>query len=258
MITFANSLQNYCIKFIKNRIIIIAKKLKALLLSAGLGTRLRPLTFTTPKCLVEINGEPLLINWLKKLEEVRCDEVLINTHYLSSQVEKVIQKWEGGNMKITISYEKELLGTAGTLRKNLTLFKNSDTLFIHADNYTDLNLKEFLDSFYKKNEKCLLSMVTFLSKQPERCGVIKTDSNGVLKEYFEKVPNPPSNIANGAIFAFDEKFLEIFSAMSPSYLDFCGEIIPKLKGKIQTYFTNSLFIDIGTPSSLKLAQKLFK
>ena len=78
------------------------------------------------------------------------------------------------------------------------------------------------------------------------------------EEYFEKVSNPPSKIANGAIFAFDEKFLEIFSSMSPSYTDFCGEIIPELKGKIQTYFTNCLFIDIGTPNSLKLAQNLSK
>ncbi len=256
MITFANSLQNYCIKFIKNRIIIIAKKLKALLLSAGLGTRLRPLTFTTPKCLVEINGEPLLINWLKKLEGIECDEVIINTHYLPSQVEKTIQEWGQKNLKITIVHEEKLLGTAGTLRKNLKLFKSCDTLLIHADNYTNLNLKDFLNSFYKRNKKCLLSMVTFKTSSPEKCGVVKTDKNGILKEYFEKVSNPPSNIANGAIFAFDEEFLEIFASMSPSYTDFCGDIVPELKDIIQTYFTNCLFIDIGTPSSLKLAQNL--
>ena len=68
------------------------KKIRALLLSAGFGTRLRPLTYKIPKCLVEINGESLLVNWLKKLENIGCDEVLINTHYRSSQVNKVIEK----------------------------------------------------------------------------------------------------------------------------------------------------------------------
>ena len=221
-----------------------------------MGKRLRPLTLKTPKCLVEINGEPLLINWLKKLEKIDCDEVIINTHHLPSQVEKVIKEWGQNKFKIQIIYEKNLLGTAGTLRKNLKFFKSCETLLIHSDNYTELNLKDFLDSFHKRNKKCLLSMVTFLTSTPEKCGVVKTDENGILKEYFEKVSNPPSKVANGAIFAFDEKFLEIFSSMSSSHTDFCGDIVPELKGKIQTYFTNCLFIDIGTPSSLKLAQNL--
>ena len=210
----------------------------------------------TPKCLVEFNGEPLLINWLKKLEEIGFDEVLINTHYLSSKVEKTIQEWDQKSLRVTTIYEDKLLGTAGTLRKNISFFKNCDILFIHADNYTNLNLKDFLNSFHKRNKQCLLSMVTFLTSQPESCGVVKVDANGVLTDYFEKVSNPPTNLANGAIFAFDENFLEIFSSMPKNYSDFCGEIIPNLKGKIQTYFTNSIFIDIGTPSSLKLAQNL--
>ena len=70
------------------------KKIRALLLSAGFGTRLRPLTNKIPKCLVKINEESLLINWLNKLEIIGCDEVLINTHYLSSQVDIVIKNWD--------------------------------------------------------------------------------------------------------------------------------------------------------------------
>ena len=59
-------------------------KIKALLLSAGFGTRLRPITNQIPKCLVDINGQSLLLNWLYKLEKIGCNEVLINTHYLDS------------------------------------------------------------------------------------------------------------------------------------------------------------------------------
>ena len=56
--------------------------IKVLLLSAGLGTRLRPLTLKTPKCLVKINDKPLLEHWLNKIEEINCKEVIVNTHYL--------------------------------------------------------------------------------------------------------------------------------------------------------------------------------
>ena len=100
------------------------KKIRALLLSAGFGTRLRPLTYKIPKCLVEINGESLLVNWLKKLENIGCDEVLINTHYRSSQVNKVIEKWNQKKLKVRTVFEEKLLGTAGTLRANSDFFEN--------------------------------------------------------------------------------------------------------------------------------------
>ena len=103
-----------------------------------------------------------------------------------------------------------------------------------------------------------MSMVTFQTNNPEECGIVKTDSEGILQEYYEKIPNPPSNIANGAIFAFDENFLDFFSLMPPIYNNFCADIVPQLKGKIQTYFTNTLFIDIGTPKSLKSAREFSK
>ena len=76
------------------------KKIKVLLLSAGLGTRLKPITEKIPKCLVEINGEKLLLNWLNKLENSGCDEVLINTHYLSKQVNEVVKNWESKNLSV--------------------------------------------------------------------------------------------------------------------------------------------------------------
>lgn len=255
MIILLNSPLNFYIKFYKSFFPIIKKKLKALLLSAGLGTRLRPLTLNTPKCLMKINDEELLINWLNKLEKVGCNEVLINTHYLYQRVEEVLKKWNKSNLKITTVYEEQLLGTAGTLRKNLNFFKNANVLLIHADNYTNLDLSEFLNSFYKRNRKCLLSMVTFTTNNPKECGIVQVDDEGIMQNYFEKTLNPPSNIANGAIFAFEENFLDFFSLMPPTYNDFCADIVPQLKGKIQTYYTNSILIDIGRLDSLKLARK---
>ena len=232
------------------------KKLKALLLSAGFGTRLRPLTYETPKCLVEINGEKLLINWLKKLEKIGCDEVLINTHYLSEQVDEVLINWNPKKLKIKTVYEEQLLGTAGTLRKNSDFFKNSIGLLIHVDNFTNLNLNDFLKKHYSRKEHCIISMVTFKSENPKECGIVEVDKDNIMINYHEKVKDPPSNLANGAIFAFDDIFMDYFLPL-PDYRDnFCADIVPLLKGRIQTYFTNGFFLDIGTPRSLKLANEL--
>ena len=91
--------------------------MKALLLCAGYGTRLYPITKNKPKCLVEIDGKPVLDFWLKKLIEMNIKDVLINTHFLAEKVEKYVRK-VNYPLNINLVYEKKLLGTAGTLKAN--------------------------------------------------------------------------------------------------------------------------------------------
>ena len=85
------------------------KPIRALLLSAGLGTRLRPITLKIPKCLVEIKGKPILGDWLDKLENLGTEKVLINTHYLSEQVDKFIDSQHNRNIEISKFYEKNCM-----------------------------------------------------------------------------------------------------------------------------------------------------
>ena len=232
------------------------KKIKALLLAAGYGTRLKPITLTTPKCLVKINGQPLLINWLDKLESIGCEEVLINTHYLSKEVEKTLSNWNNEKIKIKTVFEEKLLGTGGTLQNNIDFFDDCIGLIIHADNFTTLDLEKLLNSHFQRDPISILTMLTFKTDRPKDCGVVITNKNGLLLDYFEKVNNPPSNIANGAVFVFEKSFLKFLENLEINYKDFCKDLIPKLKGKIQTYFTNSIFIDIGTPQSLEKANTI--
>ena len=101
-------------------------------------------------------------------------------------------------------------------------------------------------------------MITFKTENPKECGIVEVDENKVLINYFEKVENPPTNIANGAIFAFNDSFIEYFLSLPIKSNNFCADVVPQLKGKVQTYFTNSFFIDIRNPKSLELARKLNK
>ena len=95
--------------------------MKAFLMAAGLGTRLRPITNTIPKCMVPIQGKPLLAWWMDLFEKHGVSDVLINTHYLPESVRKFIDFYNKNpehHTKMIESYEPILLGSAGTLRKN--------------------------------------------------------------------------------------------------------------------------------------------
>ena len=230
--------------------------LRALLLAAGLGTRLRPITEKIPKCLVEVAGEPLLGRWLRQLEAVCCEAVLINTHYLSDQVETFLQERPPTAMCVQTIHEPELLGTAGTLLANQAFFNDATGLLIHADNAMDGDLQGLLNSHAARPEECLLTMLTFCTDQPRSCGIVATDGRGVVRAFHEKVSDAPSNCANGALYSFDPDFLAYCGSMNPQPTDFSTEVIPHLMGRIHTWHTSMPYLDIGSPLALQAAQGL--
>ncbi len=231
------------------------KNLKAILLSAGYGTRLRPETLKKPKCLIELNEKPLLEIWLDKLSELGYSEDLINTHYLSEQIEEFLSNYRSVSMQITTSYEKKLLGTAGTLMHNLE-FIEADTIFIHADNFTTSNLDGLIKAHKNKSKDCLLTMLIFRTNSPKSCGIVEINKKGIVENFYEKVNNPPSNLANGAIYIFNEELVDWLKLQKRQLTDFSNDVLPYLTGKIQTWYTREFFIDIGTPESLKIARKI--
>ena len=167
--------------------------MRAILLAAGLGTRLRPLTEIIPKCLVSINNKPLLEIWLDRLSQADIGPILINTHYLAIQVEEFVRKSKFKN-NIEIKNEKKLKGTAGTLIDNIEFLKNEDGMLIHADNYCLANLEEFKASHQNRPTECLLTMMIFKTEEPSACGIVELDSRGVVIGFHEKVKNPPSSL----------------------------------------------------------------
>ena len=234
------------------------KPIKSLLLAAGLGTRLRPITLKKPKCLVEIGNKPLLYHWFEKLDNINIDSILINTHYLSKQVEDFLETQKDRNFKLTKIFEEELLGTAGTLIANIEFFKNSIGLLIHADNFSNFDLNKLLEAHKSKPNNCLLTMLTFNTDNPSNCGIVEVDEKSILRKFYEKVKKPPCQKANAAIYVFEDDFLKWLLKNSPNAKDFSTEIIPKLIGKIYTYHTDETYIDIGTIEALKIARQFAK
>ncbi len=235
----------------------MSKSLKAILLSAGLGTRLKPLTENIPKCLVEVDNVPMIERWLSHLEELGCDATLVNTHYLHEKVSDFLLNRKSSKMLIKESYEKNLLGTAGTLISNLDFFFDSEILMIHCDNFTNFNLLNLIKANKEKPKDCYFTMLTFDTLSPEKCGIVERDENMVVKGFYEKVSKPPTKVANAAIYIFDSSFVKKLKEDMPYAFDFSTEIIPKFLGRIYSYHTKDFFIDIGTKENLSNAKEFF-
>ena len=234
------------------------KPVKGLLLSAGFGTRLRPLTAKIPKCLLKVGNKTILERWINSLELIGCESAIVNTHYLSNQVEDFVKEnYKNWAIDLKIKYEKKLLGTAGTLIKNRKFFKDATCLMLHTDNATKFNLRPMLEAHKKRNKDSLITMLTFTTDSPENCGIVNVDKYGIVTSFEEKVKNPNGNKANGAIYLFDNELFDFINNFESMPVDFSIDVIPKLIGRITTYHTEERFIDIGTPESYNLSQDIW-
>ncbi len=229
---------------------------KAILLCAGLGKRLRPLTDKIPKPLMSINGKPLLSIWLDRLSQFGFESFLINSHYLHEQIESFIETSIYKN-SIKYCYEKKILGTAGTILKNSN-FLNEGGLVIHADNYCMANFKEFVDVHNNRPESCSMTMMTFKTSSPEKCGIVEIDEKKIVKNFYEKDPYAKGSVANAAIYCLSADMISEIKNKYSSCSDFSTEILPHFMNRIYTYHTKEIVIDIGSPEDYKMAIDLDK
>ncbi|MDP3182267.1 MAG: sugar phosphate nucleotidyltransferase [Desulfobaccales bacterium] len=114
--------------------------MKAAILAAGLGTRLRPLTYTLPKVLLPVLNRPLLGLWLAQLEAAGFTRVAVNTHHLASLVDRFLASEGAGGLDLKVRHEPEISGTGGGLRKLGEILEEGPFLAVNGDILTDLNL----------------------------------------------------------------------------------------------------------------------
>jgi mannose-1-phosphate guanylyltransferase len=231
--------------------------MKVILLAAGFGTRLRPLTNNLPKCLVPIKGNPLLQIWLENLVEAGLNTILINTHYLPLQVEDFINKSKFKD-KCILKYEENLLGTAGTLLANANFINDEDCMLIHADNYCLADINLFIKAHNNRPNHCLMSMMTFRTDNPSSCGIVEIDKENVVIGFHEKVLLPPGNLANGAVYILSLELLNHIRAKFSNAIDFSTQVLPFLVGRIYAYEISETFIDIGTPETYSIANSSYE
>jgi mannose-1-phosphate guanylyltransferase len=227
--------------------------MRALLLCAGLGTRLRPITNHIPKVLVPINAKPLLTYWLENLSNIGIEKFLINSSYLHNQIKAYVDNSPYKD-KIKLSYEKKLLNTGGSLLSNRDFFQEEDCMLIHADNLSFCDYKAFIKAHYNRPKACEITMMLFKSDRPSSCGIVELNERGVVIDFFEKVENPPSNLANGAVYICTPAVIDFMESLKKEEIDFSLEVLPHFIGRIYTFLNDTYHRDIGTVESYALAQ----
>ena len=232
--------------------------MNVVLLAAGLGTRLSPLTDILPKCMMPIHDKPLLLYWLKILDNEYIDEIIVNTHYLSDVVTKFLSNSIFDKYKITIDYEPSLLMTGGTVLKHKSMYKNDGLLVAHADNLTSFDIKDFIHAHINKPSSCVMTMMTFVTDEPENCGVVKINNDGIVTSFYEKVSNPPTKLANGAVYIIDSEVMDFMNSLNKDIIDFSTEVLPYFIGRIFTYENIDIHIDIGTCKRYKKSLESYK
>lgn len=230
--------------------------MKGLILAAGFGTRLGQLTQQTPKALIRVGDKPILDHNIQKLLEIGITEILVNTHYLAKQVESYLVTQDYPATLETV-FEPKLLGTAGTMQANLDFFGVGDFLVMHGDNYFTSSLSSLVEAHMSRTAKTEMTMATFDTKNPELYGTVVTDNAGVVIDFFEKNKNSTSLKANAAIYIFSQFAKQEISSLSKRNTDISNDLIPRMLGKIQSHNLKGDFIDIGSPSGLKLANDIF-
>lgn len=215
------------------------------LLAAGLGSRLKPLTDRTPKCLLPIQGKPMLEIWLSHLARCGVDEVLVNTHHLHEQVVAFASSWSSKKPKLVLSYEPLLLGSAGTLYANQDFIKGEEHFLVcYADNLTHFNvmlLNQILMERHQENPLGIMAL--HRSEEPQRCGIAVMDHVGWIREFEEKPKQPKSHLANAGLYAFTKEALRFLPDKIPS--DIAFHFIPKLLPRLLGLEIKDPLIDIG-------------
>jgi len=227
--------------------------MKAILLAAGLGTRLRPLTDTVPKCLVPIKGRPLLDIWLEQLSSAGLGPFLVNTHHLADEVRRHVCRSPHGS-EVTLIHEPELLGTGGTLLVNREFIGREPVLLVHADNLCVCDIRSFVRAHKARPAGTVMTVMTFVTNTPSSCGIVRLDERGVVVELHEKVADPPGNLANGAVYIVEPEVVDFMATLGTHRIDFITEVVPRFLGRVFAWRNHGTHIDIGTPASLHAAR----
>jgi mannose-1-phosphate guanylyltransferase len=225
----------------------------ALLLAAGLGNRLQPLTSVLPKCLMPIHGRPLLGLWLEMLQRGGIERVFINLHHLPSLVRDYVNASPYRD-RVVFLEETELCGTAGTLKMFQHYFDSEELFLAHADNLTIFDVSEFRFEFHRRPIECVLTLMSFTTDDPQNCGIITLGDEGHVIKFIEKPTQNIGTLANGAVYIIS--LPEIMNVINggESITDFSTQVLPRFVGRMNSYYNSVYHRDIGNVSALIAAQ----
>lgn len=231
----------------------MTKKIKAMVMAAGMGSRLEPMTLLFPKPLIPVMNRPLMDIILSQLHNIGVDEIISNTYYLADQI---INRYQKNNLGIKFSHikETELSGTAGGVKKCQFFFdEGEDFIVMSGDVLTTADIKKGIELHKKSGAIATIGVKQVAHELVSHFGVVVTDENGFITEFQEKPPleEAKSNLINTGIYIFNYKIFDYIP--EGEFYDFAKNVFPKLmeEGQINTFEIKEYWNDIGTIGQYK-------
>jgi len=228
--------------------------MKAFILAAGAGTRLRPLTYECPKPMIPLLNKPVMEHTINNLKKHNIDSVVMNLHTLPEMITSYFGNGKDFGIDIKYSMEETLLGTAGGLKKCRKYF-DSTFVVMSGDGLSNVDLTSAIE--FHKRKKALATMV--LKKMETRFpyGITLTERSGKIVKFVEKPTwgSVFSDTVNTGIYIFEP---EIFKYIPDNFYDFGKDLWPrllKLKKPIYAYLMNGYWTDIGNIEEYKQGVK---
>jgi mannose-1-phosphate guanylyltransferase len=207
---------------------------KAMLLAAGLGTRLRPLTYELPKPMVPVLGRPVMEHILRLLAKHGFDDVVANLHYFPDLIRGRFGDGSDYGVRLVYSHEPELLGTAGGVRNVRDHFGDETFLIISGDALTDIDLGALWAAHEEKGGIATLALKRV--EDTSQFGVVIVGEDGRIQGFQEK-PDPAealSNLGNCGIYVFEPEIFDYFP--DTEFVDWAMDVFPTLLAQDVSFY----------------------
>lgn len=208
--------------------------MKAMLLAAGLGTRLRPLTYELPKPMVPVLGRPVMEHILRLLAKHGFDDVVANLHYFPDLIRGRFGDGSDYGVRLVYSHEPELLGTAGGVRNVRDHFGDETFLIISGDALTDIDLGALWAAHKEKGGIATLALKRV--EDTSQFGVVIVGEDGRIQGFQEK-PDPAealSNLGNCGIYVFEPEIFDYFP--DTEFVDWAMDVFPTLLAQDVSFY----------------------
>ena len=230
--------------------------MKAMILAAGVGSRLDPLTRNVPKPLVPIVNRPVMEYLIDLLKKHGFDEIMINTHYLGSQIESYFGDGAKWGVRIHWASEDKLWGDAGSVKRAEAFFKGETFMVIGGDDLTDMDLTAFLHTH--KDKKALSSIALSLVDDPSEYGIVLLNEEDRITRFLEKPKGEVvfSNTANTGVYLFEPQVFEYIPA--DTFFLFGKQVFPLLLEQglpLYGHLTKAYWKDVGNLQVYKQTQR---
>lgn len=220
--------------------------MKAMILAAGVGSRLDPLTRNVPKPMVPIVNRPVIEHIIDKLKKHGFDEIMVNLHYLGDIIKDHLGDGSKLGVKLAYALEDQLWGDAGSVKRSEEFLKGDTFIVVGGDDISDINLTELLQ--FHKAKKAVSTLALSLVDDPSEYGIVLTDDDGRITKFLEKPKGQVvfSNTANTGVYVFEPEVFDIIP--TGASFGFGHNVFPRLLEEdkpMYGYITSAYWKDVG-------------